>query len=176
MNEVKLGFGGRIQNSKELKVQRGSRVGELKRQSVIELSLRKFFQSKCVVNHSALVQNQCLTYGKASERGTSRCSFATQRILSNSFQVQLSPHSYPLLFHFFKSSHQSCDQLASQVSFHRQFNAFHIIKKSTMTCSITIYLKIILEFNIFLHGNKVLITSTQKNHVSFHFAITISYI
>jgi hypothetical protein len=43
MNEVKLGFGGRIWNSKELKVQRGSRVGELRRQKVIELSFRKFF-------------------------------------------------------------------------------------------------------------------------------------
>jgi hypothetical protein len=39
---VKLGFGGRIWNAKELEVQRGLKVGKLRRQSVIELSIKKF--------------------------------------------------------------------------------------------------------------------------------------
>jgi hypothetical protein len=39
-SEVKLGFGGKNWNIKDLKLQRGSRVGELKRQSTIELSFK----------------------------------------------------------------------------------------------------------------------------------------
>jgi len=45
-NEVKLGFGGRIQNTKDLKFRKASKVGKLRRQSVIEFSLKKCFQSK----------------------------------------------------------------------------------------------------------------------------------
>jgi len=140
---------------------------------VIDLSFRKFFQSKHAISHLALVQNQCLMYGKTSKRKTSRCNFATQRALSNSLWVQLSHHSYPLLFHFFKSSYQSCDQLTSQVSFHGWFNAFHIIEQSTTMCSIIVYLKIAFEFNIFLHGNKVWTTSTQK--ITFLFILQLPF-
>jgi len=39
---MKLGFGGRIWNAKELEVQKGSKAGKSKRQSVIELSIKKF--------------------------------------------------------------------------------------------------------------------------------------
>jgi hypothetical protein len=46
---MKLGFGGRIQNSKDLKFRRASKVGKLRRQNVIELSFKKCFQSKSEV-------------------------------------------------------------------------------------------------------------------------------
>jgi hypothetical protein len=39
---VKLGLGGKIWNAKELEVQMGSKVGKLRRQNVIELSIKKF--------------------------------------------------------------------------------------------------------------------------------------
>jgi hypothetical protein len=43
---VKLGFRGRIWNAKELEIRRGSKVGKLKRQSVIELFIKKFYLSQ----------------------------------------------------------------------------------------------------------------------------------
>ncbi len=45
-SEMKLKFGGKIWNTKDKELQRGSRVGELNRQSTIELSIKKFSQSK----------------------------------------------------------------------------------------------------------------------------------
>jgi hypothetical protein len=38
MSEVKLGFGGRIWNTKDLEFWKGSKVGKLKRESAIELT------------------------------------------------------------------------------------------------------------------------------------------
>jgi hypothetical protein len=43
---MRLGFGGRIQNTKDLKFWKASKVGKLKRKSVIEISFKKCFQSK----------------------------------------------------------------------------------------------------------------------------------
>jgi hypothetical protein len=43
---VKLGLRGRTQNTKDLEFRKGSRVGELRRKNAIELSLKKFIQSK----------------------------------------------------------------------------------------------------------------------------------
>jgi hypothetical protein len=42
---MKLGFGKRIWNAKELEVQKGSKVGELRKQSMTQLSIMNF--SKC---------------------------------------------------------------------------------------------------------------------------------
>jgi hypothetical protein len=42
---MKLGFGGKIRNVEELEFWKGWRVGELRKQSAIELSIKKF--SKC---------------------------------------------------------------------------------------------------------------------------------
>jgi len=39
---VKLGFGGRIWNAKELEIWRGSKAGKLRKQSAIEFSIKKF--------------------------------------------------------------------------------------------------------------------------------------
>jgi hypothetical protein len=40
---MKLGFGGRIWNTKDLELCKGSRAGELKRQNTIKLSIKKVF-------------------------------------------------------------------------------------------------------------------------------------
>jgi hypothetical protein len=40
---MKLGFGASIWNAKELEVQRGLKVGELRRQNVIEISIKKLY-------------------------------------------------------------------------------------------------------------------------------------
>jgi hypothetical protein len=40
---VKLRFGGRIQNTKDLELEKGLRARKLKKQSVIKLSIKKFF-------------------------------------------------------------------------------------------------------------------------------------
>jgi hypothetical protein len=45
-NEMKLGFGRRIQNAKELDVWNGSRAKELRRQIMIGLSIKKFSQCR----------------------------------------------------------------------------------------------------------------------------------
>jgi hypothetical protein len=46
---MKLGFWRRIWNTKDLEVWRGSKVGKLRRQSMIKLSFKKFFQFKSEV-------------------------------------------------------------------------------------------------------------------------------
>jgi hypothetical protein len=65
---MKLGFGGKIQNTKDLELWKGSKAKELKRQSTIKLSLKNFFQFKRAVRCLALVQNQCHIHYKALKK------------------------------------------------------------------------------------------------------------
>ncbi len=73
--------------------------------------------SKHVISCLTFFQNQCHTHCRASERGTLGWNDAIQKAPSNNLWVQPFHHSYPLLLHFLKSSHQSCNQLTPQVSF-----------------------------------------------------------
>jgi hypothetical protein len=63
--KVKLKFREKIQDTKDLEFQKGSKVRELRKQSVIELSFKKFFQFKHEVKF--LGKNQGHQRSKALE-------------------------------------------------------------------------------------------------------------